>query len=142
MRRERGDRCDIEEHAGPRLSRNGEDQIQIEPIEAGAMRHRCCRAGLVGGMKAAEKFERRGIERLRAETDSIHARRAHPDEVREVHGAGIRLERYFRIVFDSANAIGSVYYFTDGFWIEQRSRAASKKNRPHTLARIRRRPRP
>ena len=39
IRFERGRRFDVEENIGNRLSRNREDQIEIEPIEAGAMRH-------------------------------------------------------------------------------------------------------
>ena len=85
-------------------------------------------------MNPAEELERRGIERLRAETDSIYARRAHPAEFRQVHGAGIRFERYLRVVFDPANAIGGVDNLTDGFGIEQRRRSTPKKDCPDALA--------
>ena len=138
IRFERRDRFDIEQNVRNSLTRNREDQIEIEPLEARAMRHprRC--AGLIGAVDAPEELQRRRVERLRAEADSIHARRAHPREFREVHGAGIRLERYFRVVFDSANAIGSVDNCADRFRIEQRRRSASKKDRLDALTRIRR----
>ena len=65
------------------------------------MRHRGGVARLVGAMNAAEELENRGIERLRAEADAVHARRAHPDEFRYIDGARIRLEGDFRVVLES-----------------------------------------
>ena len=134
--------ADVEKNIGDGLSWNREDQIEIESVEAGAMRHFCGGTSLIGAVDAAEKLERRSIERLRAEADSIHAGGAHPGEFREIHRARIRLERYLRVIFDSASPSGGVDNFADGFWIEQRRRPAAKKDRPDALACVRRSARP
>src|ERR1700679_234071 len=97
------------------------------------------RTGFVGAVYAAEKLERLRIERLRTETDSIHARRAHPREFREIDGAGIRFEGYLGVRFDSANPIRGVNYRADGFGIEQRRRSAPGDARADAFACVRRR---
>src|SRR5580698_5927158 len=102
------------------------------------MRHLRRRSGFVGAVDAAEKLERRRIERLRTETDSIHARRAHSAKFREIDSAGIRFERYLGVRFDSANSIRRVNDRADGFGIEQRRRSAAEEDRADTFARVRR----
>ncbi|MGH7916545.1 MAG: hypothetical protein ACREQE_03680, partial [Candidatus Binataceae bacterium] len=54
-------------------------------------------ASLIGVMDAAEKFQRGSVERLRAETDSIHAGCSHPIKFLKVDCTRIGFEGDFGV---------------------------------------------
>ncbi len=116
---ERGGLSDVIDHAGDGLSRNRENQIEIETSEARAMGQQSGFARFGGVVNSAQELEDSIVEGLRAEADSIDSRRPHPGELGEVHGARISFQRYFRIAIDPEAAIGRVENRSDRVRREQ-----------------------
>src|ERR1700722_9182559 len=129
IRAERRDLRDIVAHVRDGLTRHRENEVEVEPFEARPMRPAHSRARLLRAMYSPEEFQYRGIERLRAEADSIDARRSHSGQLHRVHRSRIGLQRDLGVRFESKAPLRRLEYAANRLRRKQRRRAATEEDR-------------
>jgi hypothetical protein len=111
------------------LSRHGEDQVEIEVVEARGARAADRSDGIGGAVDAPERFQVIVAKRLDAEADAVDAGRAQTAQLVAVDGPRIRLERDLGAVRQRPQVARGGEQIGDGRRREERGRPAAEEDR-------------
>src|SRR5260370_22552647 len=126
---------DIAPHVVEGLAGDGEDEIEVQAFEARPMRYPGRFARLFRAMNPPEEFENSRLERLRAETQAIYARRPHSSQLRITDRAWICFERDLAVALHAKDPVRRVDHVSDRARLQERRCSTTKQNRLDVVVR-------
>ncbi len=100
------------------LARHSENQVEVEAVETGTMRHPGGGPRLVGGMDTAEELENPSIERLCTEANAIDACSTEAGELLSIDRSGIGFEGDLDARVEPEEPVGGLNKVRDRAWLE------------------------